>query len=114
MRVLFASLFLAAAAAAQNCSALSVSGGTGGAPLTIALQGAPASIAVVAIGQSAGSTVINLGSQVLNLGVAMPFAPLPLGMTDLTGAASVSVRVPANLPGIDIVAQGITLTIGGI
>jgi hypothetical protein len=115
MRILLATLALATFATAQNCSSLSATNSTNGSRLNIALtNGAAGAPAILVIGQTAGSTSINLGLATLDLGVAGPFLPAPLGVTDTTGSASLSLRIPANLPGMNLVLQGFTLAIGGI
>ncbi|HZT56908.1 MAG TPA: hypothetical protein VFA35_11830 [Burkholderiaceae bacterium] len=113
MRFLLPAILLAAAAAvpAQSCS-LAVSGGAPGSTLSISVRGAPMSLAAVAVGQTAGSTVIDLGSLgSLTLGLATPFVPLPLGIIDASGSASVSIPVPSQLPALDLVMQGVTVGI---
>ena len=106
MRIILASILLAATASAQTCCNLSV---TGTSTLTISLTGAPPlSLALLALGGTAGTTVINIGSlATLNLGLAMPFVPVPIGMTNPQGSASVTLRIPASLPARDLVTQGI-------
>lgn len=111
MRFLLPAILLAAAAAApaQSCS-LAVSGGAPGSNLSISVSGAPMSLAAVAVGQTAGTTVINLGSLgSLTLGLAQPFAPVPLGIIGANGTASVSIPVPSQLPAVDLVMQGVTV-----
>jgi hypothetical protein len=113
MRFLLPAILLAAAAAApaQSCS-LAVSGGAPGSTLSISVTGAPMSIAAVAVGETAGTTVIDLGSLgSLTLGLAQPFVPVPLGIIDASGTASVSVTVPSQLPAADLVMQGVTVGI---
>lgn len=121
MRIILASILLAATASAQTCCNLSV---TGTSTLTVSLTGAPPlSFALLALGGTAGTTVINFGLSfpclfcgaagsggslaTLNLGLAMPFVPVPMGMTNPQGSASVTIRIPATLPARDLVTQGI-------
>lgn len=116
MRIILASILLAATASAQTCCNLSV---TGTSTLTVSLTGAPPlSFALLALGGTAGTTVISYyltppwqvpgGSlATLNLGLAMPFVPVPMGMTNPQGSASVTIRIPATLPARDLVTQGI-------
>jgi hypothetical protein len=111
MRFLLPAILLAAAAAApaQSCS-LAVSGGAPGSTLSISVTGAPMSLAAVAVGQTAGTTVIDLGSLgSLTLGLAQPFVPVPIGILDSNGTASVSIPVPSQLPALDLVMQGVTV-----
>jgi hypothetical protein len=109
--LLFSCLF--AATAAAQCATLSVTGtGAPGTTLTISIDGTAANaIAFVAIGETQGSTSIPLGPLgTLDLGLAMPFIPVPVGLTDASGDASLAIAVPAQFPGgLDLFAQGITL-----
>ncbi len=104
LRVALAATLLAAAAAAQ-CATLSVTSANNG--VTIDLSGAPRSIAILVVGETAGSTSIPVGMSTLDLGLAMPFAPLPLGMTSATGDLSRTFNVPANVPAASLLAQGV-------
>jgi hypothetical protein len=108
MRSILSSLLLAAAATAQ-CGTLTATGGAPGTNLDLALHGDAHAFAIIAFGQTAGTTTINFGTiATLTLDLAMPFAPVPIGMTDANGDASRSIRIPATLPGQDLVLQGLT------
>jgi len=105
-------LALAGLLPAQACGSLAITGGAPGSQLSIALSGAPANgFAVLVVGEQAGSTSIQLpigGS--LILGVAEPFFPVPLGQTDISGAASLQLAIPASLPGqLQLQAQAVAL-----
>ena len=105
---LIAASLLAAAATAQ-CATLTVTGsGAPGGSLTISLDAAPRALAFLAVGETAGTTTINLGPVSFDLGLVMPFAPVPLGMTDATGSASLTFAVPANIPSADVFLQGLS------
>ena len=111
MRSILCSLLLAAAATAQ-CGTLTATGGAPGTNLDLALHGDAHAFAIVAFGQTAGTTTINFGTiATLTLDLAMPFAPVPIGMTDASGDASRSIRVPTGLPGQDLLLQGLTASI---
>ncbi|MFM1872787.1 MAG: hypothetical protein RL398_2209 [Planctomycetota bacterium] len=74
------------------------------------------SMAVVAVGQTLGTTTINLGTAgSLVLGLDMPFVPLPLGQVGISGSASATIAIPSALAvGVDLHAQAVVLglTIG--
>jgi hypothetical protein len=106
---------LAGFASAQSCAALAVSNGTGPNPavttVTFALHGDANAPAALAIGATAGSTSIALGPLcTLELGLDRPFALFFIGITDGSGDVSHTIRVPAHLPGMDLNAQGLTVT----
>ncbi|MBI5853534.1 MAG: hypothetical protein HZB39_21200 [Planctomycetes bacterium] len=102
---------LAAPLSAQACSDLDVTGGAPGTTLTFTLSGAtPLSPALMVVGPTTGTTTIVLGPLSFELGLAQPFAVLSLGMTDLTGAASLALPIPnAPLPPVALNAQAVTL-----
>ena len=115
MRLILPSLLfvsLAAMASAQTCATLTVTGsGAPGTDLTFALNGAANSPALLAIGDTAGTTTFNFGPLgSLTLGLAQPFVPLPLGLTDASGNVSRTVSIPAGLPAADLFGQGLTVT----
>jgi hypothetical protein len=103
----------ASVASAQSCASLSITGtGAPGTSVTFAVDGTAAgAIAALAISDAAGTTAINLGPLgSLTLGVASPFIPLPLGMTDANGDISRTIQIPnGNIPGVDLVGQGVTI-----
>jgi hypothetical protein len=108
MRSILCSVLLAAAATAQ-CGTLTATGGAPGSTLDLALHGDANAFAIIAFGQTAGTTTINIGTiATLTLDLAMPFAPVPIGMTNASGDASRSIRIPATLPGQDLLLQGLT------
>jgi len=98
--------------AAQSCAQLTVTGtGAPGTTLALALHGDARALAFVAIGDTQGATTIHFGNLgTLNLDLATPFLPLPLGMTDANGDAAVSLPIPAGVPARDLFAQGLTAT----
>lgn len=103
---------LAATASAQSCATLTVSGtGAPGTTLQFNLDGqASGAFAFLAVGMTQGTTSIPLGPLgTLTLGLASPLLTLPLGMTNASGDASVSVPVPNGFPvSLDMFAQGLT------
>src|SRR5262245_57162939 len=67
--LLLATLGIATAAAAQ-CGTLTIAGsGAPGTNLTVTVHGAPTSIGIVVVGNTAGTTSIPLGAVTLDLGV---------------------------------------------
>ena len=97
--LLLASVFSLASIASAQCGTLAITGaGTVGTTLTVAVTGTSANgrVALV-VGQTTGTTAINLGPLSLTLGLAQPFFPLPLGTADANGNASVSFLVPAGI-----------------
>jgi hypothetical protein len=103
-----AAVTLAAAASAQ-CT-LSVSG-SGTSTITFSFNGPANSPAALAIGDTQGSTTFTFGPLgSLTLGLEMPFVPAPLGMTDGSGNASLTINVPAGVPSADLFAQGVGIT----
>ena len=103
-------LGVAGTVAAQNCT-LTITGGAPSTNLTFAFTGAPRSPALVVIGDTQGTTTLNFGSLgSLTLGLAQPFLPAPLGLTDANGAVTLSVRVPNGVPSSDLFGQGVDVT----
>lgn len=112
-QALFASsLALFAGAATAQCADLSVTNTAG--QVTIDLDGStPMAFAFVLVGDTAGTTTVSLGSLgTLSLGLAAPFAPLPLGFTDMSGDVSYSFAVPASAPAGTYLLQGVTVGFG--
>lgn len=109
LRSVAAALVLGAAATAQ-CGTLSITQSAAG--LAVSLSATPMSIAVLAIGETAGTTSIPIGTTTLELGLLMPFSPFPLGFTDATGSAGGLIRVPPNLPLTNLFAQGVAVSFG--
>src|SRR5262245_1135387 len=101
---------LAANASAQSCAALPVLGtGAPGTSLTFDLNATDAgAFAVLAVGQTQGTTTIPMGPLgSLTLGLATPFIPIPLGMTNASGDISRTIAIPAGVTwGIDLFGQG--------
>lgn len=95
-----------------TCSDLTVTGGAPNTNLVFALTGGAArSPALVVIGETTGQLNINFGSLgSLQLGLLPPFTVAPMGVTDSAGNATLSVRVPANAPGIDLHGQALTVS----
>jgi len=95
---------------AQACT-LSVTGtGAPGTDLVFAAHGAASSFAVVAIGQTQGTT--NVPFLHLQLGLAEPFIVLPLGRTDANGDVSRTFTVPSRLTTQhNVFGQGIVVTV---
>ena len=114
MRLLYSLLFaaVAATASAQTCATLTATGtGAPGTDLTFALEGGANAFAFLALGDTAGTTTINLGQLgSLTLDLAQPFVPMPLGLTDANGDISRTFNIPAGLPATDLLVQGLTLT----
>ncbi len=94
-------LVLAASVAVAQCSTLAVTGSVNaGQTVAISVTGAtPNAIALLAAGPTAGTTNIHAGTFLnFTIDLAQPFVFVPLGMTNATGDASISVNVPANIP----------------
>lgn len=110
---LFAGMLALAATAHAQCSTLSITGtGAPGTSLTVSIDGTAAgAIAFLVVGETQGTTPVDLGQLgSFTLGLAAPFVPLPIGMTNAAGDASLSIPVPASFPGsLDLFAQGLTL-----
>jgi hypothetical protein len=111
--LLAASLGLLAVGANAQCATLSTSGsGAPGTTLSFNLDGTtPNAFAWLVVGDTQGSTPINLGSLgSVTLGIALPATIAPMGWTDTSGNASLSLTVPS-VPGlsVDLFAQGVTL-----
>lgn len=101
---------------AQTCASLTVTGnGAPGTTLSFALDGSTAgAYAILAIGDTQGSTTLNFGSLAsVTLGLATPFAAVPMGVADGNGDVTLSLQIPANvtLPSMDLFAQGVLATI---
>ena len=112
MRTLFLSLALATAASAQ-CGTLSIAGtGAPGTTLTVSLHGSPTAIAFLVVGDTAGTTSIPLGTTTLDLGIAMPFIPFGLGITNASGDVSQAFTIPSGIPTHTALGQGLTATFG--
>jgi hypothetical protein len=95
------------------CSSLTVGGsGQPASTLTFDLTGAAAQApALLLIGVHEGTTVMQIGVLgTLSLGLAQPLVPVMMGLTDATGAASLSINVPpGNLPLVTLFAQAMTV-----
>ena len=98
MQKLLIALACTAGIATAQCGTLSTDGtGAAGTDLTISLAGATAdSFAVLFLAETTGSSTIELGPMLsLNLGLAEPVIPVPLGGTDENGDVSVTFTVPS-------------------
>jgi hypothetical protein len=87
-----------------------------GQTVTLALTGAGANDpAFAAVGEHTGSTTLNFGPLgSVTLGLAQPFALVPLGTTDANGGLAFSATVPANvaiLGSHDVFVQVITVEV---
>ncbi len=103
---------LAAPTTAQSCSDLTISGsGAPGGTLTFDLTGADANaLALMAVGDTTGSTTVSNPLLTVTIGLASPFGIVPLGMTDGNGDASLSVTMPtAPIPLTTLHAQAMTV-----
>lgn len=97
MRTLILASFLAlAGTASAQCGTLTITGpGTAGSTLDVAVAGTSAGgFVAVMVGETAGSTTINVGPLNLTLGLDMPFFPVPLGRADGNGDVSRSFTIP--------------------
>ncbi len=111
---ILASLALTILAPAQDCASLSVTGeGKPGTDVTFAFSGGAAhSLVFVAIGDTVGATSLNFCNVgTLDLGLATPFVPLPLGFSDMNGDLSRTFTVPTGvtLPVLELHGQGLTV-----
>jgi hypothetical protein len=115
MRTLFlASILALAGTATAQCGTLAFTGaGTAGTTLTVDVTGTTAGGLVIAmVGETTGSTTLNLGPLSLTLGLDTPFFPVPLGRADSSGAISRSFNVPSQLTtAIPLNAQHTTFTL---
>src|SRR5262249_44630338 len=95
---------VAAAAPAQSCATLTVSGtGLPGTDLVFSYQGAPHAYGFLIIGDTQGTTTIHYGSLgTLTLDLDFPFLPLLIGRTDSNGDRTRTVPAPS----LDLFAQG--------
>ncbi len=94
------------------CSTLTVTGtGAANTNLVFALDGAAAnSMALMVIGDTTGQFSVNLGQLgTLELGLLPPFAMSPMGFTNASGDASLTVRVPRRVAPADLHAQGFSV-----
>lgn len=114
MRTLFCALsFLAVTSLATAQCSLAVTGsGAPGTTVTATVTGSPGAFAFLALGDTQGSTTIDLGPVLgsFTLGLAAPFTPAPLGVIPVSGEASLAIFVPGGFPlSLDLFAQGVTL-----
>jgi hypothetical protein len=104
---------LASPAVAQSCSKLAVEGtGKPGTDLTFKLSGGAAKApAVLFVATETGKTTIKLGTLgTLELGLAMPVIPVPMPVTDASGASTLVIPIPkAKIPEIALHGQGTTV-----
>lgn len=110
--LLASSLLGLAATASAQCSLTVTGTGAPGTTVTFAIDGSsPGAFAFLAIGDTQGTTAINLGALgTLTLGLTFPFTALPVGMTNLQGDATLALDIPAGAQGsLDLFAQGVTL-----
>ena len=105
-------LGLLAANASAQCSTLTVTGtGAPGTSLTFDINGTDShAFALLAVGQTQGTTTIQLGPLgSLTLGLATPFIPVPLGLTNTSGDISRTINIPSAATfGVDLFGQGVT------
>lgn len=73
-----------------SCSTLAID--TTGSAVTVDVSGSiPMALTVLLVGETTGETVLPLGGLGdLTLGLEVPFIPIPIGSTDLTGDLSLS------------------------
>jgi hypothetical protein len=103
-------LALAGFVQAQSCGNLAVSGGPTTPVTFTATSLAAEAPAFLVVGPETGTTVFNFGPLgTLTLGLALPFALLPLGATSASGGASLTVDVPPSLPRTDLHAQAFSI-----
>lgn len=104
--------FSATDLAAQACSTLATAGtGKAGTTLTITLSGADKNaFALLALGQTAGSTTFDFGPLgSVTFGLAQPFGLFPLGQTDATGKATLAIQIPTSATtAVNLKGQGTT------
>jgi hypothetical protein len=104
---------LAASAAAQNCSSLTMTGsGAPNSAIVLTLQGDPFSPAALAFSEAMGTTVLPFGAfGSLLLGIAPPYFTVPLSNTNAIGEVVVTLPIPASIQSWDLFAQGLTTTL---
>lgn len=102
-------LTLSALVPAQDCATLSISQTGTDVSIELTTDGGERALGIIALGMTEGNTSIDFGPLgSLELGLAMPFAPLPIGFTDMSGDVSRGFTVPPGLPAFDLFAQGFT------
>jgi len=110
------SLVLAAGAAQAQCGNLTASGsGAPGTAVDLAVTGSTANAPVLCvIGDTLGVTTIQIGSlTTLELGLETPFIPVPMGLSDGNGDASLSINVPSTTTmGLDLHGQAVAIDFG--
>lgn len=102
-----ATLSLASFASAQ-CSTVTATNNAG--EITIDLDGSDAMrFAFIVLGDTLGNTPVSIGNLVsFDLGLAAPFVPAPLGLTDMNGDASLTFTPPTTAPAGTYYVQGLT------
>ena len=116
---LTAAIFCLPAVAGTECADLSVTttpdpGGTT-QDVTLAVTGSfDNALTFMAVGQTEGTTTFDFPLGSLTLGLELPFAIIPIGVTDAAGDLSLSFTTPAGT-GITLFLQSasIDFTIGG-
>ncbi|MFT4843846.1 MAG: hypothetical protein ACJA0V_002169 [Planctomycetota bacterium] len=114
LRKLLLAMTVAALGAGLSAQCATTSAANNAGTVTLDVDGtAPMAFAFFAVGDTLGTTAINLGSfGTLTLGLAAPFVPAVAGLTDINGDASLSFSVPATAPAGTYYAQGVTIGFG--
>ncbi|MFN3240266.1 MAG: hypothetical protein ACE37K_02010 [Planctomycetota bacterium] len=95
--------------ASAQCATVTAANNAG--EISIDLDGSdPMRFAFVVLGDTQGTTPINLGNFAsFDLGLAAPFVPAPLGLTDMNGDASLTFTPPTTAPAGTYYVQGVTV-----
>ncbi len=103
-----------AATASAQCATTTASNNAG--EITLSFDGsAPMNFAFFVVGDTTGTTPVAIGSLLsFDLGLEGTFYPVPAGLTDLNGDASITFTAPSTLTGT-FYAQGLSigLSFGG-
>ena len=107
---LAAALFTVSANAQCNANLAVTGSGQAGTTLTFDLTGAtPNSFALLMVGTSSATRTVTLGPLGSVTILAPPAVPVPLGMTDAGGNASLSFDIPAVPSCLVLYGQGLTV-----
>lgn len=107
--LLVASALTICGAASAQCASATATNNAGS--LTLDLDGsAPMAFCIFVLGDTQGTTPVSIGSLAsVDLGLAAPFVPVPAGLTDISGDASLTLQLPSVVPAGSYYAQGLTV-----
>ncbi|MCA8952589.1 MAG: hypothetical protein KDE27_23960 [Planctomycetes bacterium] len=110
--LLSSALAILTATAPAQCGALTATGtGAPGTTVDLTLTGStPNALAILVVGDTLGTTSIATPFATLVLGLESPFLPVPIGLTDGNGDASLTIDVPSAVTqGADLFGQGVAI-----